>query len=340
MPTAHQVTLRPSGRVFPIEEGQDILAAAFAAGIKLRHSCRVGHCRACIGRIAAGDFDPGPTAERQLTSEARDKGFALLCRAMARSDLEIEAREVAMLAGPQTVPAYVKSVEKLTDDIARLTLRLPPSASMTFMAGQHVDFLLPDGRRRSYSIANAADPGGSVNLEFHIRHQPGGAFSDTVFTAMKAKDRITLEGPLGTFFLQEEGARRVFLCTGTGYAPIRAMILQALAKGDEQPMTLYCGMRAPAELYMLDEVRELAARHGNLTVVPVVSRPAADGSWDGRTGYVQDAALADLGSLADVTVYACGSPVMIAAAEGAFGARGLPPARFYFGAFVNESADA
>lgn len=330
------VKISPSGRTFEVADGDSVLTAAFEAGVKLPNGCRMGTCRTCRGRVIEGQVDHGHSHLEYLTPAMREEGFALLCQAKPCSDLVIEIEELPFLADPQQLPAYVKSMERLAEDVVKLHLRLPLHANMAFVAGQYIDILLPDGRRRAYSIANAPVASGVVNIELHIRHYPGGAFTDHVFGAMKAREMLQIEGPLGSFFLRESDKPAIFLATGTGYAPIRAMLLDALAWGTQRPMTLYWGARVREDLYLLDEMEALARQHPSFTFVPLLSRPA-EGTWSGRTGYVQDAAIADFGDVSGVQVYACGSPSMVADAERAFFARGTPDDAFFSDAFFTEA---
>lgn len=223
-----------------------------------------------------------------------------------------------------------------------VNLRLPLHLNLRFAAGQYVDIMLADGTRRSYSIANAPKLEGAIDLELHIRHIPGGKFTDPLFAGeIKTRTMFDFEGPLGTFYLRDSGKPAVLLASGTGYAPIRSILLDALAKGDSRSFTLYWGDRLLNDLYALDEVRDLAAAHENLTVIPVLSRGASELGWMGRTGYVQDAVLQDLPDLSGHEVYACGSPAMIDAARARFTEQsGLPPENFFADSFVTEAEKA
>ena len=332
-----EVQISPSGRSFPVENDDSVLTAAFAAGVKLPNGCRMGTCRTCRGKVIEGSVDHGHSHPEYLTPEMRDQGYALLCQAKPCSDLLVEIEELPFLADPQVLPAYVKGLDRLAPDVVKVHLRLPLHANMPFVAGQYIDIIMADGRRRAYSIANAPTATGVVNIELHIRHFPGGAFTDHVFDGLKLREMLQIEGPLGSFFLRDGDNPVLLLATGTGYAPIRSIILDALEWQPDRQLTLYWGARTRADLYMLEEVEALARDHPSLTVIPVLSRPLPEDNWTGRIGHVQDCALADIADVSKHHVYACGAPAMTAAADRDFAARGLPDGAFFSDAFFTEA---
>jgi CDP-4-dehydro-6-deoxyglucose reductase len=323
--------------MFAVAEGASVLTAAYEAGIKLPNGCRMGTCRTCRGHILEGAVDHGHSHTTYLSYSERDEGYALLCQARPCSDLVIEAEELPLLADPLVLPAYIKSINRVRADVAIVRLRLPLHSYTQFAAGQYIDLILPDGKRRAYSIANPPEPQGVIDLDLHIRHLAGGLFTDQLFATAKERDRVEIEVPLGTFFLRDSDKPVIFLATGTGYAPIRSIILDALAWGRGRPMTLYWGARCKADLYLLEEAEKMAEQHDLLTFVPVLSRPTPVDEWTGRVGHVQDAALADIADPWQYQVYACGSPAMTRSAKQHFCERGLSENDFFADAFVTEA---
>src|SRR4029079_8407514 len=217
-------------------------------------------------------------------------------------------------------------------DVTLLKLRLPTSERLQFLAGQYVDLVLKDGVRRSFSMANP--PHDDAFLELHLRNY-GGPFSQYVFGRMKEKDILRLEGPFGTFFLREGGLKPiVLLASGTGFAPIKAIVEHALHVGVERPMTLYWGCRVRADLYLNDLAERWHVERG-VPYVPVLSEaPPADG-WTGRTGFVHRAVMEDLPDLSEYQVYACGAPAMVEAAQRDFTTScALPPEEFFSDSFT------
>lgn len=334
-----RVTLRPSGRVFEVPDGKTVLTAGLEAGLNLAYSCRAGSCTTCRGRIFEGKVDYGRSNDHCLTAEQRAQGYALLCQASPLSDLVIELRELQLhMQKPKLVPCRVKKIDRPAPDVAVVSLRLPYNDNMLFAAGQYVDFILKDGRRRSYSIATApALEGGMMDIELHIRHYDGGVFTDHVFGALKVGEILRFEGPLGTFYLREDSDKPiVFLAGGTGFAPIKAMVEYALRRDVARPMTLYWGCRAKRDLYMDALPREWEREAANFKYLPVLSEPGAD--WAGRTGFVHRAVMEDLPDLSEHQIYASGSPAMVEAARRDFvRSCGLPEDEFFADSFLTEA---
>lgn len=332
----YRVELEPSGLTFEVNPGELILTAGLAAGIRMPYGCRMGTCRSCRGRVKSGRVDLGGAHIAYLPQRQREEGYALLCQATALSDLRIEIEELPMLAAPQVMPALVKKMTPKAPDVKVVALRLPLHANIQFAAGQYVDFLLPEGVRRSYSIANPANAAGVIDLEFHIRHLQGGLFTSKVFGAMKEREKIQFEGPLGTFFLRKSPKPALFIASGTGYAPIRSILLSELPRASGRRMVLYWGGRTRRDLYMMEEPQQLAKEYGNFSFVPVLSEALTDDNWTGATGFVHRAVMRDLPDLSTWQVYASGAPLMVDAARKDFTEQcGLPEDEFYADAFVS-----
>ncbi|MDY7578004.1 CDP-6-deoxy-delta-3,4-glucoseen reductase [Herbaspirillum sp. RTI4] len=334
-----QVTVQPSGHQFVCETGETVLSAAIRNGIGLPYGCKNGACGSCKGKLLTGNLTHGEHQEKALPSADEALGFALFCCARPDSDIVIEAREVAGVGDIpiKKLPVRVAGLEKVADDVIVLSLQLPGSDRLQYKAGQYVEFLLRDGKRRSYSMANA--PHLDQPLSLHIRHMPGGLFTDQVFSTMKERDILRIEGPLGTFFLREDSDKpMLLLASGTGFAPIKAIIEQAIHSETERPMTLYWGGRRPADLYMHALCEEWARTLPHFRYVPVVSNAAADDAWSGREGFVHAAVIEDFPDLSGYQVYACGAPLMVAAAQRDFVARcHLPEEEFYADSFTSEA---
>jgi CDP-4-dehydro-6-deoxyglucose reductase len=327
------VTLKPSGHAFEALEGQSILQAGLDAGHMLPYSCRAGVCRTCRGTLLEGKVDYGMVHETYLPESDKAKGLALLCQAKPLTDVVVEVREVQGVR-PRMIPCRVEKLDKPAPDVAVIGLRLPMNENFRFLAGQYIDFLLKDGKRRSYSLATRPDPAGVTALEIHVRHTPGGLFTDHVFGNLKVRELLRFEGPLGSFYLREDSDRPiVMLASGTGFAPIRAMCEYAAEKKISRPITLYWGARLKRDLYML----ELARSWPHVKFVPVLS----DEKWDGRTGFVHCAVMEDFPDLSGVQVYACGAPIVVDSARRDFSAQcKLPPDEFYADSFLTEADKA
>ncbi|MHB1233541.1 MAG: CDP-6-deoxy-delta-3,4-glucoseen reductase [Burkholderiales bacterium] len=330
-----QITIQPSGHTYTSEADETVLEGALREGFTLPYGCRNGACGSCKGKIVAGKVDYGDHQDTTLTAEEKAQGLALFCCATPLSDLVIECREVGAAKDIQikTIPCRVQKLEKVSHDVVVMSLKLPASERMQFLAGQYIDILLKDGKRRSFSLANA--PHDDATLQLHIRHVAGGTFSEYVFTQMQEKAILRFEGPLGTFFLREESAKPiVLLATGTGFAPIKGIVEHALHSGTQRPMILYWGARHLQDIYMYDLPLKWQQAHANFKFVPVLSQPSPEDRWSGRTGHVQDCVLEDHADVSGLQVYACGSPSMVEDAHKKLVAAGLPDEEFYSDAFT------
>jgi CDP-4-dehydro-6-deoxyglucose reductase len=336
-----KVTVQPAGLSFDVARDEPILAAAIRAGVGMPYGCRDGACGSCKSRLVEGRVIHGAHQLRTLPREEEEAGWILPCCATPQTDCVVQARTVAG-AGEYPVlkmPARVASLDRVAPDVMLMKLQLPATVALRYRAGQYVEFILRDGSRRSYSMANAPEHLGEPPMvELHLRHMPGGKFTDHVFGAMKEKEILRVEGPLGSFFLREDSdAPIVLLASGTGFAPIKAIVEHMRAKGIARPAVLYWGCRRKADLYLHDWATEAAASLPWLRYVPVLSEPAPEDGWTGRTGLVHQAVMADLPDLSAHEVYACGAPVMVESAQRDFTAHcGLSADRFFADSFTSE----
>jgi CDP-4-dehydro-6-deoxyglucose reductase, E3 len=331
-----QIIIKPSDHTFACDPDDTVLEAAMKADLILPYGCRNGACGSCKGKLLSGNVDYGPHQASTLTDEEKRDGLALFCCAKPLTDLTIEVREVRR-AGDlpiKRLPCRIESIEKPAPDVAIVRLKLPANERLQFLAGQYIDFLLKDGHRRSFSLANP--PHDDALLELHIRHLPGGLFTDPLFATYKGREILRLEGPLGTFFLREESDRpMIFVAGGTGFAPIKAMLLHAIHHEVDRPMVLYWGVRGLKDLYMPQLPGTWQQQHPNFTFIPVLSEPAPEDRWPGRTGLVHQAVLDDFKDLSGYQVYACGAPAMIDAARTTFTSmRNLPVDEFFADSFT------
>lgn len=329
-----EITIQPSGHRYTATDQHTVLSAALEAGFNLPYGCRNGACGACKGKVLQGDVDHGQHQPQALNDQEKAAGMTLFCCARPLSDLQIECREVSAASGlsPKIMPCRVQTLEHVAHDVIIMRLKLPSNERMQFLAGQYIEFLLKDGKRRAFSLANA--PHDDEFLELHLRLIPGGQFTQYVFNEMQEKTILRLEGPLGSFYLREESDKPIlFIAGGTGFAPVKGIIEHALHHKVQRKMTLYRGALALRDLY-LPELGERWQAAGQLEYVPVLSEPMAEDHWTGRTGLVHLAALQDIGDLSGYQVYCCGAPAMVEAAHRDFVAAGLPENEFFSDAFT------
>ncbi|MCF8171119.1 MAG: CDP-6-deoxy-delta-3,4-glucoseen reductase [Candidatus Methylopumilus sp.] len=338
-----QITIQPSQHQFAAEADKSVLDAALAAGIVLPYSCRSGACSTCKAKVLSGSVEAGSSPAQILSADEIEAGFTLLCQARATSDLVIESRELRLASDIQIrkIPSRVTTIQRPTADVALLTLQLPATETFRFHAGQYIEVILKDGKRRSYSMANA--PHSASALELHIRHLSGGLFTDHVFgagaTAMKEREILRLEGPFGSFFLREDSQLPiVMLASGTGFAPIKSIVEHMVQKNIHRPITLYWGGRRPGDLYMNELVEQWAKTIPDFSYVPVISDALPEDGWAGRTGFVHRAVMQDFPDLSGYQVYACGAPIVVDSARREFvAACKLPEDAFFADSFTSEA---
>lgn len=349
----YQITVQPSGRQFNVPANQVILTAGIDQGVNLPYGCKDGACGSCKCKKLEGDVQMQPYQEKALSADEAAEGYILTCRAVPQSDVVLESKQVTEEGALpiKKMPARVGSMAKAADDVMLLTLQLPATAPFAYHAGQYIEVLLRDGDRRAYSMASAphlsftpaeGDVAAKSQIQLHIRHTPGGKFTDQVFSTMKEKAILRVEGPFGSFYLREDSDKpMIFLASGTGFAPIKALIEDMEEKGITRPVTMYWGARQQKDLYLHDWMVEAAARLPNLTYVPVLSNTEGGDAWDGRTGFVHTAVAEDFPDLSGHQVYACGAPIVIDSAVKHYTEQcKLPESEFFADSFVTEADKA
>jgi CDP-4-dehydro-6-deoxyglucose reductase len=324
-----KVRVLPSGHEFGVETGESVLDAALRQGVMLPYGCRNGTCGSCKGKVIEGEVHYPDGRPPALSAAEQAEGLALFCRGLPRGDVTIEVREASVRDFQvKRLPARVAKKELLAPDVMRLYLKLPTAVRLQFLAGQYIDFLLPDGRHRSFSLANA--PHDDEFIELHVRHVDRGEFTEYVFDYMKEKSLVRIEGPHGDFYLREDSPRpMLFAAGGTGFAPIKGMVEHAFAAGIAREMHLYWGARAVVDLYLDALPRQWQQEFAKFRYTRVLSAPAPGDHWQGRTGFVHEALIADHADISGYDVYAAGPPAMVRATRDACVARGLPPEQFF-----------
>jgi NAD(P)H-flavin reductase/ferredoxin len=331
--------VHPDNRIIAVRAGETLLDAALREGIALPFDCRNGGCGECKATLRSGTVEFGAYQPGVLSAAERAAGKILPCVCTAREDIELEYVPATApgAAAPRAWGASVESMRRLAPDVMQVILKLDGSERIAFYAGQYINVLLEDGAKRSFSFATA--PAVSDRIELHIRRISGGRYTTHVFDHMRPGERVRFEGPLGSFFLREDSQKPIIFVAGsTGFAPVKSMLEYAFSRGVERRMILYWGVRRPADLYLRELPEKWAREHANFTFVPVISHPAPDDVWHGRTGLVHEAILGDFPDLSGYQVYACGSAAMVEAAHPAFKAQGLGPDDCFSDAFVPRLA--
>lgn len=338
------VSVAPSGVTFAVEADETILAAGIRQGIAMPYGCKDGTCGTCKCKKLSGSVQHGAHLEKALSADEEAQGMVLTCCAKALTDVQLESKQVtAQGAMPiKKLPARVASLQKVSHDVIVLRLQIPTTEPFQYHAGQYVEVLLKDGERRAYSMASAPQTQASQpGIELHLRHMPGGKFTDQVFGSMKEKDILRVEGPYGSFYLRDSDKPIILLASGTGFAPIKALLEHMQAENIQRPVTLYWGGRRPADLYHADWLQRQCQAMPQLRYVPVISNAEPEDAWTGRTGFVHQAVLVDFADLSGHEVYACGAPIVVDSARSAYTAQaGLPPDAFYADSFTSAADKA
>lgn len=330
-----KVNLVNDSRIFTTESGESILAAGLRQGIVIPHNCRNGFCGSCMGMLLSGNVEyQEEKRPRGLSEEKEKEGYILCCQASTKGDIELEVETIDAVANIEikTLPCKVNRLEKMADDVMLLELKLPPNEKFEFIAGQYLDFLLRDGRRRSFSMANSPSMKGAVEL--HIREVPGGYFTGQVFNEMKEKDLLRIQGPFGTFILRDDSLRPIIMIAGgTGFAPLKSMLETVKEEGCDRAIHIYWGARAATDLYFDLPLQRWLKELSCLSYTPVLSEPLSTDNWEGATGWVHEKVMQDFPDMQAVDVYASGPPPMINAIRESFPKIGLQPGHLYFDSF-------
>lgn len=306
-----EVRFSLSDDVVTVRQDETLLDAGLRHEIKLPYECRNGSCGLCKCTVTHGRVNPGYFQPEALSAADLAAGKVLLCCATALDDLVVEVDSSAAETNIATVVARIERMEKLNHDVMLLVLKTGDGQPIDFKAGQYLNIVMADGQRRAFSFANP--PHQTDAIELQIRLVPGGLFTAQVFTTMKVGDELVLEGPLGDFVLAESSRPIVFVAGATGFAPVKSMVEDAFHRGIQRPIYLYWGVRRRGDLYLPELPERWMREHANFHFIPVLSEPAPEDDWHGRTGLVHEAILQDFPDLRGHELYACGSVRMVEA---------------------------
>ena len=253
---SYKITVKPSGHVFEAEPSESLLDAGLRAGLNLDHGCANGSCGECRARLLAGDIQPLRHGDYRFSEVEKQQGWFLQCCTRAVSDLEIVAHESGSAAEipEQKLQAKVSRLELLQEGVMQLTLRTPRSAGLHFLAGQGVALAFDDVPQTVLPIASC--PCDAVQLRFHLRRREGEPFSDFVFEQLRKGQEVGLQGPCGSFTLDEESSRPlVFIAWESGFAPVSSLIDHAIQKDENRSIDLYWLSAIPRGHYLSNYCR-------------------------------------------------------------------------------------
>ena len=324
-----------SGAIFTVNEGESVLTAALRQGVMLTYSCKNGTCGSCKGKLESGEVHYPFHPPLALSREEIGDGCALFCQAEPIEDLVIRVREIEAVRDIQVrkMPARVVEKTLLTHDVIRLRIKLPNAQRLQFLAGQYLEILLSEGKRRAFSIASA--PQSEDVIELHIRHVEGGGYTGWVFDELKERDILRIEAPLGTFFIRNDQTDRpmILMGGGTGFAPLKAMIEDLLSHKDQRPLHLFWGTRNHAELYMHEQAQQWADENDHIQYTTALSEPRDEDQAGDFTGFVHEAVLQRYPDLSGFDIYMSGPPAMVDTGRATFLENGAEQRRIFFDSF-------
>jgi CDP-4-dehydro-6-deoxyglucose reductase len=319
----YNIEIQPAGVSYKSEN--NLLSDALEQSIPLEHSCKTGDCGVCAAEVKSGIVE-------NENGDVVTSGSVLTCQSKAKSDVVLGGHYYPELVNikSQSLPCKTASIRFPNEDVIVLTFRFPPTAKFDYLAGQYVD-LNYKGVTRSYSIANAKSD--TKEVELHIRRVENGKMSALLFDSqLKTNQLMRLQGPKGTFFVRDGEKELVFVATGTGIAPVKAMVEDLINKGDRRKVHVYWGMRHEQDAYN-EDIEQLSQEHEHIQYSLVLSREDS-ASRTVQAGYVQDAVCKDFDSLEFVDVYACGSLSMINSTRNVLIEKGLLEDAFFSDAFT------
>jgi len=318
------------GVEFEIKPSQTILEAAISSGITLPYGCRSGSCGSCKATIIKGEVFHEDIMPGVLTDQDKSEQNFLLCKTYATSDVTITSPvEKKLDEFPKKItPVRVEKLNLLNHDVMQILLKLPAGENLQFKAGQYLEFILKDGARRAFSMANA--PSDDL-IELHVRLIEGGTFTNYVFNEMKEKSIHRIEVPIGNFYLRESDRPMIFVAGGTGFAPIKSIINDCHRAGVERKIYLYRGFKTHKDLYQDEVVENWKKNINNFEAINIYSEEVVN---EQEKSLVHKKVIKDLGQLDSFDVYCCGAPGMIEVAYKEFVEAGLNPNSFYSDAFT------
>lgn len=331
---SYRVLWMQTQQAFDVEAEESLLEAASRQGVPLPHECTFGGCGTCRIKVDSGAISyPDGELPLSMTEEEHNQGFALACQARPQSDLVISVEQGPASSEAQQVEAKVVEIYLHTADTYHLKLALPSEQQLVYVPGQYLNVLLEDGMTRSFSMSSPQD---AENITLQIKKIPDGLFTSQHLPQLQPGDTLQLELPHGSFYYRAKDYQpMVFAATGTGFAPVKAIIESLLDDEDCPPIHFYWGVRSESDLYLLEEIESWKSRLYEFSFIPVLSRPSQ--AWQGRRGYVQDAIVEDLPDLSEFSVYLCGSPNMIQEAKALLALHGAQVEKIYSDSFVFQN---
>jgi len=330
------VIINNGERDLAAEEGRPLLFTAMQNRVFIPSACGGrASCGQCRVNVISPALEHVPEERSVLSGEEMARGVHLACQLRMHQDVHVELPRGYLDA--RQYSGTVSRIRDLARDMREIEIDLVDPASLTFLAGQYVQFVRPGTENdpqplyRAYSMASP--PSDSRRLTLLFARVPDGACTSYVFDTLGVGQAVTVNGPFGAFHLREGHAPLIFVAGGSGIAPIRAMLLDMAEKHDPRNATFFFSAHAASDLLYVEDLRALERRLAAFRFVPVLSRPRPGEPWEGERGSLPAALTRLLPRLDDYEAFLCGGPGLIEASINAMRTKGLRPDRVFFDKF-------
>ena len=291
-----------------VNPNETILSAALRNGVNFPYSCKVGGCAECKCKLTKGKIKAYTDASYLLSAEEIQSGHILACQSVPKtSDVVIEVD--LSRATHRQIRGKISAQKALTHDITLVELSLDEAA--VFKAGQYAMLsldCLPDVSR-AYSFASK--PSSETNqVSFFVRHVPNGVLSTLLNSKNLVSEAVTIDCPMGDFYLRPSDGHMLMIAGGSGLAPLMSVLEKAKEENCIRPITLLLGARTQADIYYINEINDMAKSWpSSFEFLPILSEEPQNSSWQGLRGYIDQ--YVEQYVIDDSQVYLCGPPVMI-----------------------------
>ncbi|MEH6348024.1 MAG: 2Fe-2S iron-sulfur cluster binding domain-containing protein [Bermanella sp.] len=332
-----RLSIKGIEQVIEVQAKETILQAALRSNVAFPHSCRVGGCAACKCKLASGHVKELIESSYVLSAQELKQGYILACQSVPKGDISIEVAldtHTSQFEAKSLTGSVVKQWP-LTHDITALEVELP--TPLPFVSGQYADISLPglSDASRSYSFSKPYDANKNL-IQFFIKHVPGGELSPIVMQKKLVGQQIQIDGPYGDFHLREDSSAIICIAGGSGLAPVKALLEQALSENVKRDVTFIFAARTQQDLYCLDEIKNIEKNWpANFKFVVVLSDEPKTSNWRGHRGYVTDVMAEFLSG--NEQAYLCGPTLMINAAVATLRKYSIPANKIFFDKFITKA---
>jgi p-cymene monooxygenase electron transfer component len=331
-------TFLPFNKTIELKRNESILQAALKAGLPFPHTCKVGTCGSCKSKLLSGEVKAVRDFSYILAPEEIKAGYILACQALPKTNIVVEVEEeTEPLIEEHIFQGVIANIASLTHDILMVTIHL--DKPLVYMAGQYAELTVPGvAENRAYSFASACPPQGKKEVEFFIRHVPGGQFTDWLFAGDRTNQALQVKAPLGHFHLHDSHGPMILVAGGSGLAPIKAILEEALAKNTKREAWLFFGVRTKQDLYGEQWIQEIAKHwQASFHYTSVLSSEPENSGWTGARGLVTEHIRSLSCDFANAEGYLCGPPLMVDAAIHELTQRGMPLDHIFYDKFLDTS---